>query len=87
MKLEEVQKAVLIAFEYFQAFQEILNDKVENIALEEVTVSENSEFWHITLGFDRPSSARQDYYPDREYKVFVIRAGTGDIESMKVRKF
>lgn len=79
MKLEEVQKAVLIAFEYFQAFQEILNDKVENVALEEVTVSEDKKFWHITLGFDR-------YQGKREYKIFIIR-GDGEIESMKVRQF
>jgi hypothetical protein len=52
-----------------------------SVRLEEVELSEEEEgeFWYITLSWvDDPVSGRA-------YKVFKIKADTGDVVSMKIR--
>ncbi|MCK4430434.1 MAG: hypothetical protein KAW19_03935 [Candidatus Aminicenantes bacterium] len=67
----------------------------KNIRIEEVELSENDEYWLITLGYDIPSALRMSKFQealgppprfDRDYKLLKIDANTGEIISMKIRK-
>lgn len=86
----DVKQAVLASHSYIKSLQEILNDRVENITLEEVERSEDNKFWYITLGFDRPQQSSlviPVMVPnEREYKLFKVNSYTGEVESMKIRE-
>lgn len=89
MRIDEVKQVVIAAHSCFQSLQEILNNKVENITLEEVERSEDNNFWLITLGFERPQKSDLripgivSY--EREYKVFKVNVRNKEVESIKVR--
>lgn len=58
--------------------------------LEEVELSEDGSIWMITLSFDRAASslggiAASLVNRTRDYKVFAVRADTGEVTSMKIR--
>ncbi|MBD2311425.1 hypothetical protein H6G20_07105 [Desertifilum sp. FACHB-1129] len=89
MRIDEVKQAVLAAETYLKSLQGILNNRIENLAIEEVEKSEDNQFWLITLSFERhPKSG--SILPgihefEREYKLFKINSLTKEVESMKVR--
>ena len=87
----DVRAAVGLAQNYFNSLQDMLG-AFQNLRLEEVELSENKQFWLITLGFDcqvisnNPLKLEINPQYVREYKLFKINAETGEVESMKIRE-
>ncbi|MDX1522153.1 MAG: hypothetical protein R3264_11035 [Anaerolineae bacterium] len=95
----DVKEAVKVAF------KEIGNlyttDELTDLTLEEVELSEDEQYWLITLGFTQTLSLpieaqRQTSFFDanplvqeistmRVYKTLKIDANTGEFQSMKIR--
>jgi len=72
-------------------------EEVRNISLEEVKISEDEQFWFITLGLYVPNknparkhlgmtlaSISEPYL--KQYKIFKIESETGKVVSMKIRE-
>ena len=89
-----VQEAVKAAT---STIRELYPDqKIDDIALEEVELGAPQLYWLITMGFtvtvDRPTTGTLGDYlsgwrqVERKYKVFKVNAETGKVESMKIRK-
>ena len=80
----DVKQAAQKAFDYFAA----LYPEFLSVQLEEVELTENGEYWLITLSY--PSSGLAEILGrgvgPKEYKVFRIDANTGEVKSMKIRK-
>ncbi|HYW09458.1 MAG TPA: hypothetical protein VE913_21030 [Longimicrobium sp.] len=78
---EAVQAAV--------SFVEGLYGRRENIELtvEEVEVTEDDQYWLITLGFVQNANAllATTIGARRDYKLFKVNAVTGEVTSMKIR--
>lgn len=87
MTMISVKQAVLNAIEFLQDIQQ--ESPPENVAIEEVELSDDGETWSITLGYD-PPGASMDKIAGRQikrvYKMFKIGADSGEIESMKIRE-
>lgn len=90
-----VQQAVITAQQYFNSIQNMIlsgTDKIEDLRLEEVELSDDKKFWLITLGYNVPvKSPLTDILPDskryeRDYKIFKIDSETGEVQSMKIRE-
>ena len=87
-----VKQAVITAQQYFNSIKNMIlsgTDKIEDLRLEEVELSQDKQFWLITLGFDCVNrNNRLQVVPQyaREYKIFKINAETGEVESMKIRE-
>jgi hypothetical protein len=91
----EVKEAVAAAA---SKAQELYEDKeLEDLALEEVELSDDKRFWLITLGFymTRPNAPKglastvlgiDPARLNRRYKTFTVDAETGKITSMKIRE-
>jgi hypothetical protein len=84
-KVLDVREAAKRASEYFGALYSD-NDPAK-LRLEEVELTEDGQYWLITLSYPRVGLA-QLFGNDgpREYKLFKIRADTGEVKSMKIRK-
>lgn len=85
----DVRAAVGLAQKYFNDLQDMMGSSMQSLRLEEVELSEDKQFWLITLGFERVNSNNPlQVVPQytREYKIFKINAETGEIESMKIRE-
>lgn len=85
----DVRAAVSLAQKYFNDLQDMIGSSMISLRLEEVELSEDKQFWLITLGFERVNSNNPlQVVPQytREYKIFKINAETGEIESMKIRE-
>jgi hypothetical protein len=90
----DVKQAVAKAMDYLKDMYQI--DQFKDVLLEEVDLSENNEFWNVTIGFTRRQETTsggpmatligQSSEFKREYKVFQIDAKTGDLRSMRSRK-
>ena len=90
----EVKKAVKLAMDAAVDFFDG-TDLIE-LSLEEVEMTEDSEFWLITLGFyvlNRNITQNKiaiafegEKKYIRKYKVFKIDANNGEIVAMKIRK-
>jgi hypothetical protein len=87
----DVKEAVQVAKQYLQ--QVFSDEQIKNVGLEEVEYLDQSEEWHITLGFDRPRElpgsggvlqSLLNY--KRSYKVLRISDKTRQILSMKNRE-
>ena len=81
----DVKDATKAAIRYFS---DLYGSKYSNLALEEVELSNDEQYWLITLGYDVNELA-QFFGPskaNRNYKIFKINARTGDIVSMKMRE-
>ncbi|MDZ8258982.1 hypothetical protein [Nostoc sp. ChiQUE01b] len=95
MKID-VRNAVVAAKEYFEGIQDMIGNSINDILLEEVELSEDKRFWHVTLGFSRPvAKTERTLIPEaislatkyeREYKIFTVDAETGEVKSMKIRE-
>lgn len=94
-----VRDAVIAAKNYFQSLKDMINNKVEDLRLEEVELSEDQKFWFVTLGFECPVAQKKNSLSEllphqlaaspqyeREYKVFKVDSETGEVQSMKIRE-
>ncbi len=91
----EVKEAVRVARKY--VFDLFSDERVTDIALEEVDFDHDSNAWRITIGFMHPSYGRNAADAriispwlrplDRSYKVVHISDETGQVESMSDRFF
>jgi hypothetical protein len=81
-----VRQATQAATAYLSDLQGWMGGLIDDIRLEEVELSEDSERWYITLSFARP--AMNQLVPSqvqRDYKIFEVSATTGEIKAMKIR--
>lgn len=81
----DVKEAAQRASEYFATL--FPQDLASKARLEEVELSEDGQYWLITLGYpkDDVSGLFFGTATQREYKQFKIEAGTGKVVSMKIR--
>jgi hypothetical protein len=89
----DVHKAVKAAIAFFE--KSFAHEKVENLQLEEVELSEDNRFWLITLGYDDPAAtnlyeatkivAALRPRPLRKYKVVRVDAENGKAVAVKIR--
>lgn len=81
----EVKQAAEAALAYFN---ELYEGGYHNLALEEVELSNDEEYWIITLGYNPPATGFTQLTGagiKREYKQFKIDSTTGKVISMKIR--
>jgi len=91
----DVKTAVKAAQSYFQSLQDAISDRLKDLRLEEIELSEDGRFWLITLGFDvlendkSPLETLSVLPPAtkyrREYKLLKVDAETGEVAAMKIR--
>ncbi len=80
----DVKQAAQIALNYFS---ELNPGKLQNLALEEVELTDDEENWLVTLGYNLPTvNIFGNGSTEREYKVFRIDAKGGKVASMKIKK-
>jgi hypothetical protein len=95
--LVDVRTAVGAAWNYVQQLVDLLlepGQKIEGLRLEEAELSEDKQYWSITLGFDRPIARHRDLLSqydlnpkyEREYRIFKVNAQTGEVQAMKIRE-
>jgi hypothetical protein len=81
----DVREAAKRASEYFAGLYS--DQKIDNVQLEEVEISDDEKYWLITLSYPVPPElAALNLNFKRKYKVFTIDANTGEVKSMKIRK-
>ncbi len=96
MKID-VKQAVRAAYAFVNDIYAEQNQPLNNLRLEEVEQSDDSHYWLITLGFDRPVEGATGAYAGlsasvgvpqvvRDYKILKVDAETGEVESMKIRE-
>ncbi len=81
----DVKEAVNQTLEYFR---DLYQGSYSNLALEEVELSEDEDYWLITLGFTPPTTgigALAGVSLKRDYKIFRVNAESGKVLSMKIR--
>ena len=86
----DARGAARAAAEYFRE----LYPTTRAFSLEEVDLSEDGKHWLVTLSFEIPADSRTSNNvallfgpPKTNYKVFKVNVRTGDVVSMKIRKF
>jgi len=81
----DVKEAAQRASDYFASL--FPKDLAANARLEEVELTDDGQYWLITLGF--PVSDTLGFFgvtrTPRDYKQFKIDAETGKVVSMKIR--
>lgn len=87
----DLKTVVSAAYNYLTSMQDMMGNQLQNIRLEEVELSEDKNFWLITLGFDIPVKNKTPLpvlgeTTQREYKIFQVNSQTGKVEAMKIRK-
>jgi hypothetical protein len=84
----DVKHAAEIAIRYLTVLYDA--QPLKNVRLEEVWLSEDEGYWYVTVGYDAPDAAQDPLAalrrPEREYKVFKIRAADGEVVEMKMRQ-
>ncbi len=89
----DVKEAVAGAVDYVGDL--FVGERVLDVRLEEVELSEDDRFWYITLSFVRESKPVSELQKalgealgrmQREYKMFVIQSADGKVKSMKIRQ-
>lgn len=86
----DVKQAVEAAANYVGDL--FAGEKILDVRLEEVELSEGDDFWNVTLSFLREPKAASEFSKlvparmQREYKMFVIRSLDGQVKSMKIRQ-
>jgi len=84
----DVKEAAHRASEYFAGLY--AGQSVSDVQLEEVELTEDGQFWLITLSYPVIPSSERSLMPfalalQRKYKVFKIDSKTGEVKSMKIR--
>ncbi len=86
----DVKEAAKKASDYFAALYPAHSGGFgpSDVRLEEVELTEDGQYWLITLSYPLNTGLAGilDTTSRREYKVFKIDAGTGQVKSMKIRK-
>jgi hypothetical protein len=94
----DIKTAVSKSVEYLQSITDMLiqqGEKIEDLRLEETELSEDRQYWLVTLGYDRPTPVHLDQLMgigglnrkyQREWRVFRVDAETGEVLSMKIRE-
>ncbi len=86
----DVKQAVSKAIESAQNLYE--GSAIRDLLLEEVELSEDGKHWLVTIAFSRQDTAKSTTSAsssanyERAYKMIKLRADTGDVVSMKIRK-
>ena len=81
----DVKEAAQRASEYFAAL--FPQDLASKARLEEVELSDDGQYWLITLGYPIDTAGLLfGTAKPREYKQFKIEAATGQVVSMRIRK-
>jgi hypothetical protein len=78
----DVKEAAQRASDYFAVLY--ADQGVSKVQLEEVELTDDGQYWLITLSF--PITPSLSLPAKRKYKVFKIHATTGEVKSMKIRK-
>jgi hypothetical protein len=81
----DVKEAAQRASEYFATL--FPADLASKARLEEVELSDDGQYWLITLGYPKDETPNFLFGTGRprEYKQFKIEAATGKVVSMKIR--
>ena len=92
----DVKQAVSIAIQYFMNL--VGGESASDVLLEEVELSDDERFWHVTLSAVLPAPKDEgspmnalatalgaSLQRRRVYKVFKVDAATGSVRSMKIR--
>lgn len=87
----DVKEAAQRASEYFAGLY--ADQGVSNVQLEEVELTDDGQYWLITLSYPVVPAADRPVMPvmpfnfalKRKFKVFKIDAKTGEVKSMKIR--
>ncbi|WP_413166418.1 hypothetical protein ACL6C3_06860 [Capilliphycus salinus ALCB114379] len=88
----DVKKAVFAARNYLQSLETDLGGPFQDLLLEETELTDDRNFWLITLGFNHQIQSLA--HPlgisyskeERKYKILKVNAETGEVESMKIRE-
>ena len=89
----DIHKAVKSAFSFFE--KSFAHEKTSNLQLEEVELSDDGNFWLITLGYDDPVAVMSELLkassllrprPLRKYKVVRVDAESGKAVAVKIRQ-
>jgi hypothetical protein len=66
---------------------DVLQIPAQQLLLEEVELSENQQFWLITLSYPGPAPSPAEFFisQNRAYKVVKLQADTGQMVSIKIR--
>ncbi|MEW6607639.1 MAG: hypothetical protein AB1414_09335 [bacterium] len=75
----DVKQATQNAVEYLKS----MFVGVTNIALEEMELTEDEQFWLITLSYSNPEEIVGMF---KTIKIFKVRRDTGEVVAMKIRK-
>lgn len=83
----DVKEAAQRASEYSAGLYADQADSFSNVQLEEVELTDDGQYWLITLSYIPPTAPNTLLVVGhkRKYKVFKISAGTGEVKSMKIR--
>lgn len=90
-------EAIQTAKKYLEDVFDGSGERITNLGLEEIRLSDNERVWEITLGFSRPwqrhGTSVADVIqgvrhrpPERTYKIVVLEADTGKFVSMDNRE-
>ncbi len=89
----DVKQAVKVAAEYLVDLY--APDAFSDVQLEEVELTEDENYWLITLSYKKPMTEVNLLGPigimadlaknEKGYKIFKIEADTGKVVSMKIR--
>ncbi|MFW5845972.1 MAG: hypothetical protein ACOCXJ_07080 [Planctomycetota bacterium] len=81
----DVKEAVRLATDYIKDLYD--ERELEDLTLEEVELSEDEQWWLVTLGHARRLSGMDGFGGQhrRCLRVFSIRADSGQVQSMKIR--
>lgn len=70
--------------------------ELQHLRLEEITLSEDERYWHVTLGWVEPAVqmptsisfalGKDIHVLPRVYKTIDVDAATGAVKSMKIRE-
>ncbi|MDJ0553171.1 MAG: hypothetical protein QNJ68_01765 [Microcoleaceae cyanobacterium MO_207.B10] len=85
----DVRGAVFAAKNYLESLPGLLGYKIKDLRLEEVELSEDKNFWLITLGFVSTTLEEEENFTfkqERDFKIFKVNAETAKVESMKIRE-
>jgi hypothetical protein len=88
----DIRTATLAAINYIDSIQDLLKSSLENLNLEEAEISEDEKLWLITLGYDKPNNDINASVlstlriTPREYKLIKVKADTGDVVGIGIRK-
>ena len=78
-----VVKAVEVASEYLKRYFPV----VKNIRMEEFELTEDKEFWFITLSYTEQTSRDKSLQENTKFKIFKIENETFLVFSMKTKEF